>query len=296
MVVRTDGGDRLSASDASNVLMDARDQVNVFLMAGLLGPGGFVSQDGAADISRLRMGIAERLGEGAGVGLSRLAERVRADRRGLVWEHCELDLTRHVRVVDAVGGEAGLARLCASLMTTPLPDDRPLWEVLIVPGASAKGPGVVVRFHHAVADGVGAVALIERLFGQGRVIQPVPDPPRMKAVPRHRGAHPGHGHVQGGGRVQDGRPADRAARPDQRAPRGRVRGCGTGPDLPWGPGRRGHGQRCSSSGGRHGCREVPSGRRSSCTGGDSGQCPRGTPGPRSVRERGWCHARRVPQR
>src|SRR5665647_3290967 len=86
------------------------------------------------------MGIAERLGEGAGVGLSRLAERVRADRRGLVWEHCELDLTRHVRVVDAVGGEAGLARLCASLMTTPLPDDRPLWEVLIVPGASAKGP------------------------------------------------------------------------------------------------------------------------------------------------------------
>jgi diacylglycerol O-acyltransferase / wax synthase len=87
VVVRTDGGDRLSAADASNVLMDARDQVNVFLMAGLLGPGGFVSQDGAADISRLRMGIAERLGEGAGVGLSRLAERVRADRRGLVWEH-----------------------------------------------------------------------------------------------------------------------------------------------------------------------------------------------------------------
>lgn len=186
MVVRTDGGDRLSAADASNVLMDARDQVNVFLMAGLLGPGGFVSQDGAADISRLRRGIAERLGEGAAVGLSRLAERVRADRRGLVWERCEVDLTRHVRLVDAVDGETGLARLCASLMTTPLPDDRPLWEVLIVPGASAKGPGVVVRFHHAVADGVGAVALIERLFGQGRVIQPVPDAPRMKAVPRHR--------------------------------------------------------------------------------------------------------------
>ena len=50
MVVRTDGGDRLSAADASNVLMDARDQVNVFLMAGLLGPGGFVSQDGSGRV------------------------------------------------------------------------------------------------------------------------------------------------------------------------------------------------------------------------------------------------------
>lgn len=185
-MVRTEGGDRLSAADASNVLMDASDQVNVFLMAGLLGPGGFISADGVADIRRLRMAIADRLGEGAALGLSRFTQRVRADRRGLVWEHCEPELAQHVRVVDAVGGEAGLARLCASLMTTSLPDDRPLWEVLVVPGASANGPGVVVRFHHAVADGVGAVALVERLFGQGPVLPPVPDPPRTKAARRHR--------------------------------------------------------------------------------------------------------------
>lgn len=190
MVVRTVGIDRLSAADASNVLLDAKDQVNVFLMAGLLGPGGFVSPDGAADIGRLRSGVADRLAEGEEAGLSRFSQRVRVDGRGLVWEPCELDLAHHVRMVDAVRGEPGLALLCASLMTAPLPSDRPLWEVLVVPGASTTGPGVVVRFHHAVADGVGAVALIGRLFGQGHLVEPVvepkPDPPPSKPAPRPR--------------------------------------------------------------------------------------------------------------
>ncbi|MCA1780627.1 MAG: hypothetical protein LC679_00190 [Intrasporangiaceae bacterium] len=42
--------ERLSAADASNVVMDARDQVNAFLLAGVLGPGGFVSEDGGIDV------------------------------------------------------------------------------------------------------------------------------------------------------------------------------------------------------------------------------------------------------
>ena len=40
--------ERLTAADASNVMIDAEDQVNVFLMAGLLGRGGFVGADGSA--------------------------------------------------------------------------------------------------------------------------------------------------------------------------------------------------------------------------------------------------------
>lgn len=155
--------ERLSAADASNVVLDAGDQVNAFLIAGLLGTGGFVSRDGAADLDRLRSFIASRLAERT--GLARFAQRVRHHGRALVWEPYGPDLTWHVRTVEPVAGPEGLAELCATLMTTPLPTDRPLWELLVVPGASATAPGIVLRVHHAVADGAAGIRLVQLLFG-----------------------------------------------------------------------------------------------------------------------------------
>jgi diacylglycerol O-acyltransferase / wax synthase len=181
--VATGTSDRLSAADASNIVLDAHDQVNAFLMAGLLAPGGFVSAEGVADVDRLRAHVAERLARAGSLGLRRLVQRVRADGRDLVWEACSPDLTRQVRMVEEVAGEQGLAELCAGLMTTPMPIDRPLWEVLVVPGASTPAPGVVVRFHHAVSDGIGAVALLEQLFGREGT-SPPPRPAQRSPRPR----------------------------------------------------------------------------------------------------------------
>lgn len=59
MSPRADG--RLSRADESNVVLDAHDQVNVFLMAGLLGVGGFVSAVDAIDLDRLRATLLRRL-------------------------------------------------------------------------------------------------------------------------------------------------------------------------------------------------------------------------------------------
>ena len=157
------GGDLLSPADASNVVMDAGDQVNAFLMAGLLGTGGFVAGSGAADLDALRSFVSARLAERS--GLARFSQRVRRHGRALVWEACAPDLTWHVRSVDPVVGREGLAGLCATLMTTPLPPDRPLWELLVVPGASATVPGIVLRVHHAMADGVAGIRLAQLLFG-----------------------------------------------------------------------------------------------------------------------------------
>lgn len=137
----------------------------MFLVAGLLAPGGFVSLEGVADIETLRSAIRERLADCGDTALRRLVQRVRPDRHGFVWETCDVDVNQHVRLTEPVDGQHGLARLCAGLMTSPLTIDRPLWEVLVVPGASATAPGVVVRFHHAVSDGTGAVGLLEQLFG-----------------------------------------------------------------------------------------------------------------------------------
>lgn len=175
--------ERLSAADASNVVIDAPDQVNVFLIAGILGVGGFVAADGTIDIELLRATLAARLADPELKELARLSQRVR---RSSQWETCDPDLAWHIRLVDPVDGRDGLADLGAALMTVPLPLDRPMWELLIVPGASPAAPGMILRIHHAVADGVAGVRVVQRLFDSG----PAPEDPeslRASATPPARG-------------------------------------------------------------------------------------------------------------
>ena len=155
-------GERLSPADASNVVIDAPDQVNSIMLAGLLGAGGFVGPYGVSDLVRLREVVAERWG--GDPELRRFGQRVGREGRHLVWQPSRPDLGWHIRQTEAVAGREGLAGLCARLVTTPLPKDRPLWELLIVPGAGIEGPGIVLRAHHAIADGVAGVRLVQRIF------------------------------------------------------------------------------------------------------------------------------------
>ena len=183
--------ERLSAADASNIEIDSPDQVNAFLMAGHLGVGGFVRGPDDLDLDRLRAAVRERIEPPAsGDGdLVRFTQRVRLHPRPLVWERCEPDLTWHVRRTDPVAGARGFAELVAASMTTPLPLDRPLWELLVVPGATATGPGVILRLHHCVSDGVGAVSLVGHLFGADA--QPA-HPSGRQAPTQPRRPEPGH--------------------------------------------------------------------------------------------------------
>jgi len=151
--------ERLSTADASNIAIDAPDQVNAFLMAGVLAPGGPVADDGSVDIDALRSALAERVPRA-----KRLGQRVRRDGRSLVWEPVALDLAQHVRVVEPVDGLVGLESRCAHFIVTPLPPDRPLWELLVVPGVAPARAGVILRIHHAMADGYAAVRIAEVLF------------------------------------------------------------------------------------------------------------------------------------
>ena len=49
-------------------------------------------------------------------------------------------------------------------MTVPLPRDRPLWELLLLRGSNGKDVAFILRIHHAIADGMSAVALVHELF------------------------------------------------------------------------------------------------------------------------------------
>lgn len=174
--MRSRGGrrDGLSRADASNIAIDAPDQANVFLLAGVLRPGGVVRADGSVDVGLLRDVIGARAAT-----MPRLAQRVVRQGRRLVWEPCVLDLHRQVRMLSPVAGLAGFESLCAELIVTPLPTGLPLWEVLLVPGVTPDAPGVILRIHHALADGLAAVRIVDALFDpvSGRATSGVPPHP-----------------------------------------------------------------------------------------------------------------------
>ncbi|WP_051215109.1 wax ester/triacylglycerol synthase domain-containing protein [Granulicoccus phenolivorans] len=174
--------DRLSSADVSNLLLEFPDHPNLFQLAGVLGPGGFVGTDGSLDLAGLRTRLGVRL---ADPQLARLSRVVRRRGRHFTWEPVSPDLTVHIRLTDPVADETEFAALVARLMTRPLPLDRPLWELLIVPATADGAPGLILRVHHALADGVGAARLAQVLFGGE---PPTPRPDRAPDPTRRHGA------------------------------------------------------------------------------------------------------------
>lgn len=153
---------KLAPADEANLVLDHAGQVNVFLVAGLLGPGGFLAPDGTPDMARLRAVLRDRIAE-----LPALRKRAVQVGRRRHWIESTPDVEHHIRLVEPVDGLAGLQSRCAELMAEPLAGDRPLWEILLVPGATARGLGVVLRIHHAVADGMTAAVIVQQLLDPG---------------------------------------------------------------------------------------------------------------------------------
>ena len=80
-----------------------------------------------------------------------------------VWvEDPEFDLARHITCRRAAepGDDEALAVVVADIAGTPLPRDRPLWEIVVVEGLADSRLAVVAKVHHAVADGAATVALL----------------------------------------------------------------------------------------------------------------------------------------
>ncbi|MEK0153875.1 wax ester/triacylglycerol synthase domain-containing protein [Arthrobacter oryzae] len=179
---------KLAPADEANLVLDHVGQVNVFLVAGLLGPGGFLAPDGTPDMARLRAVLRERIAE-----LPALRKRAAQVGRRHHWIESTPDVEHHVRLVEPVDGLAGLQNKCAELMGQPLAGDRPLWEILVVPGATARGTGVVVRIHHAVADGMTAAAIVQQLFDPGEPGEKGVDEPQRRGLAEAPRYGPGSG-------------------------------------------------------------------------------------------------------
>jgi hypothetical protein len=102
------------------------------------------------------------------------------------WEDApDLDWSWHVPLVDLSqpdGSPGGMCRfhaLVADLAAERLPQDRPLWRLVVVHGVDAGTSAVVLIVHHVVADGIGTVAQALRLLE--------PDLPALFAAGAERG-------------------------------------------------------------------------------------------------------------
>ncbi|WP_328321340.1 wax ester/triacylglycerol synthase family O-acyltransferase [Streptomyces sp. NBC_00388] len=88
---------------------------------------------------------------------------------GAAWsEDKHFDVRRHVRHTALPGGDfTGAAnRLAGELMQQPLERGRPPWEMYLLTGGPDGSFAVLVKLHHALADGMRAVAIGAGIFDQ----------------------------------------------------------------------------------------------------------------------------------
>jgi len=157
----------ISPVDTAILGINVTGQPYVVTLAGLLGPGGVVDADGHPDAERVTEFLVPRVAREPDL-------QQRPQRRGgrWWWVHVPVDVSEHI-TVESARGDGGFEALCARLVMEPLPHDRPLWHITLVPGARPGRCGIVVRLHHAVVDGARASALLERLFDDGGEVDPV---------------------------------------------------------------------------------------------------------------------------
>ncbi len=87
-------------------------------------------------------------------------------------ENCEIDFEYHVRPwrVPAPGGRRELDGAVGQIASTPLDRARPLWEMYFVEGLANDRIAVVLKIHHALADGVASA----NLMAHGMDLMPTP--------------------------------------------------------------------------------------------------------------------------
>lgn len=78
----------------------------------------------------------------------------------------DFDVDRHLGRVacPSPGDLAALRQLALDLASRPLERDRPLWRVWYVEGLAEGGAAVLLQFHHAAIDGMGAMDLFKTMF------------------------------------------------------------------------------------------------------------------------------------
>jgi diacylglycerol O-acyltransferase len=150
--------ERVSASDRAFLAMDTGEvpeQFGVILT---------LNDDGRLELEGIRRLIAERV-----PAVPRLRQRLvlaPAGCGGPIWvDDPRFDIRRHVRAVSCPepGDERALLDTALSVVMSPLSRTAPLWSAVLVTGLADGPVALVLVLHHALADGVGGLAVLANL-------------------------------------------------------------------------------------------------------------------------------------
>jgi diacylglycerol O-acyltransferase / wax synthase len=157
--------ERLSPSDAAMLIPDDLGWPQDIAALAVVDGDRLLDSDGHLSGHRVRDAIRHRLHR-----VPRLRQVVVRPSWGAgmpFWaDATAFDIADHVRVMPLAAGAGDPELLTAFEMLRAARFDptRPLWQVWLLPGLAGRRVGVVIKLHHALADGVTGIATIAALL------------------------------------------------------------------------------------------------------------------------------------
>ena len=133
---------------------------------------------GGLDIGSLRAVLQQRI-----AAVPRLRQRLEKVPLGCgrpVWvDDPGFNIDDHLTVIEEQSetDDAGLLDIAASLVTKPLPENRPLWTAAFVPALTGGRAALILVMHHVVGDGLAGLAVLRGLVDGSPT-------PRLAAFPQ----------------------------------------------------------------------------------------------------------------
>lgn len=155
----------LSAVDHAWLRMD--DPTNLMIISGVL------VMDEPAELDRIKAILRRRL-----LPIQRFRQRIVHYKDDPYWEDDpEFDLDQHLHHIELPhpGDDRVLGEIVSSLMSEPLPPERPLWSFHLLSRYKGQGSIVMARLHHCIGDGM-ALLLVLLSLTDLRMGEPAGDP------------------------------------------------------------------------------------------------------------------------
>src|SRR5204863_6008684 len=118
-----------------------------------------LTYDDVARVAEARLHLAPRLRQ--------RVLRVPAGLARPLWVDDErFDLDFHLRraAIPSPGGRLQLERAAGRVLSRPLDGAKPLWELYVFEGLAEDRTAVVLKLHHALADGISGMLIASALF------------------------------------------------------------------------------------------------------------------------------------
>jgi WS/DGAT/MGAT family acyltransferase len=154
--------ERLSGLDASFLYLE-KPGVHMHVAGlSLFGPrqdGSFLTYDDVERVVEARLRLAPRL--------RRKLRQVPGNLSRPVWvDDDRFDLDFHLRhaSVPSPGGRFELERAVGRVLSRPLDRTKPLWELYVFEDLSEDRTAILLKLHHAMADGIGGMMIASALF------------------------------------------------------------------------------------------------------------------------------------